>query len=233
MSREKHKHTLPVCLFAVLVATNFLLAGCGKTEVQERDGTPAPSPQPYTYTPPPSASPTPSPSPSPAPAFMPAYTFSFSMTGSNGAAPTYTASGINTDNVLKIRVNSGPASNLTVPNLYSNFTANYSCISYTISVLGRTVVTQTLSVPNGDPHFSQCPGAPQNQVIDFSDRLSPGHGPVSVQVTAARYDFYCQLWFRGWVPGDYYMYCPMRTVYQNHTVTGSLDIQVNGTTLTP
>ena len=163
-------------------------------------------------------------------AFLPAYSESFNrMTGVGGANPTYTTQAVQTDSILKVKITAGPAGNLSLPgSTYSNFTANYSCISFAVTVLGKTVTTQTLAVNGGGP---LCPGAPESQVIDFSSRLTANHPPVTVSVSGARYDFYCGLWYNGFVLGTYNMYCPLRTVYQNHTVSGMLDIQTNGTSL--
>lgn len=173
--------------------------------------------------------------------FTPAITFSFNVTGSGGAHPSFTTQPVNTDTILKIKITAGQASNLNIP-IYSNFTANYDCVSYTVTALGKSVTTQPLSA-SGE-NSALCPNAPPSEIIDFSDRLGPGHGPVTITIDRVRYDFYCKLWTRcqpelSWNPTCYYsfypatqsMYCPMRTVYRNHTVTGDLAIQVNGSTL--
>lgn len=172
--------------------------------------------------------------------FTPAITFSFSVTGSGGTSPAYVTPIINTDNILKVKISTGMSDRLSIPT-YSNFTANYNCVTYTVTALGKSVTTEPLS-PNemGSP---LCPNASDSQVIDFSDRLGPGHGPVTITVDRTRYDFYCQLWtqcqadpfsptcYYSFYPATHSMYCPLRTVYRNHTVTGNLAIQVNGSSL--
>jgi hypothetical protein len=168
--------------------------------------------------------------------FMPSYSFAFNLTGTGGTQPTWTSGEINTDNILKIRINPGAAGNLSLPSgsavPYSNFSATYGCVSYQITVNGRSVRTVTLSV-NGTGTSWMCPQAPDSQVIDFSDR-GPFFGPVKVQVTQARYDYYCQLLVMGYI-NPYYSgtYCSAQgyPVYKNHTVTGSIDVQVNGSSL--
>ncbi|MEK6704485.1 MAG: hypothetical protein AABZ06_01725 [Bdellovibrionota bacterium] len=157
------------------------------------------------------------------PDLNPPLTFSFNIKGSGG----YTTPAIDTDNVLKVRIISGPSEKISIPG-YSNFTANYGCVSYKITVAGRSTVTSILSVSGFN---GLCKESSDNQVIDFSNRLGQGHNSVEISVSEARYDFYCQLYMAGWVWGDMNMFCPLRTVYQNHTVTGSLEIQVNGTSL--
>ncbi len=220
-----------ILTFSSALPTLLLLSACGQQTTREIIQQPLSVPGPVVQVTP---TPTPSATATPTPPFDSAYTFSFSVTGANGTAPTYTTGAINTDNILVVRINAGPAGQLSVPGFYSNFTANYNCVSYNVTVGGRTVTTQTLAPQGSNSSYTasnQCPGAPSSQVINFSDRLSPGHGNMFVQVSNARYDFYCELYFQGMLSGQYNMYCPLRTVYQTHTVTGSLDIQVNGTSL--
>jgi hypothetical protein len=166
--------------------------------------------------------------------FTPAITFSFSVTGSGGALPAYTTPVINTDNILKIKITPGLSDRISIPT-YSNFTANYECVTYTVTALGKSVTTEVLCPSQ--------PDKPSSQIIDFSDRLGPGHGPVTVTVDRVRYDFYCLLWtqcqlepfnptcYYSFYPAAYSFYCPLRTTYRNHTVTGNLAIQVNGSSL--
>ena len=155
----------------------------------------------------------------------PALSYSFSLDGTGGNVTSYQTPTFNTDTILKVRITGGPAGPITVPN--SNFSMNYYCVGYTVTVLGQTVATKPLAVNGGNP--SLCPDT--QQVIDFSSRLIPGHGPVSISVTAPRYDYYCELYWNGMISGTPQMYCPLHTVYKTHTVTGQLDVQVNGTTL--
>ncbi|MFL5812324.1 MAG: hypothetical protein ACJ763_02005 [Bdellovibrionia bacterium] len=162
----------------------------------------------------------------------PAITTSFTLTGSSGSTPSYSYT-VTTDNLLKVRVNAGAATNV-IPG--SNFSATYECVSYNVTALGQTLSTGTLSVSGGN---SICPGAPTSKTLDFSSRLTAGHQSVTVKVVATGYDFYCQScltypWMFNAYPYGYYscsMYCPLKTVYQNHGVTGTMDIQVNGTSL--
>lgn len=205
-------------------AALFLLSACGTQTERTLVGQPLVVPTPVVVVTP---TPTPSPTSTSAP-FDSAYAFSFQVTG-QGA---YTTGAINTDNLLVIKVNAGPAGQISVPGLYSNFTANYNCVSYNITVGGRTVTTQTLKVPNATQSWytvDQCPNAPSSQIINFSDRASPGHGDMFVTVSNARYDFYCELFYQGLISGTANMYCPLRTAYQTHTLTGTIDVQVNGT----
>jgi len=162
----------------------------------------------------------------------PPITTSFTVTGSSGSNPSYSTT-VSTDNLLKVRVNAGAATNV-IPG--SNFSATYGCVSYNVTALGQTLSTGTLAVNGGN---AICPNAPTNKILDFSSRLTSGHQSVTITVQATGYDFYCQScvsypWLFNAYPYGYYscnMYCPLHTVYQNHGVTGSMDIQINGTSL--
>jgi hypothetical protein len=157
---------------------------------------------------------------------------SFTLTGSGGTSPTYSFT-VNTDNILKVQVTPGAATNV-IPG--SNFSATYECVSFNVTALGQTLSTGTLSVSGGN---SICPGAPTSKTLDFSSRLTSGHQAVTVTIQATGYDFYCQgcltyPWLYNAYPYGYYscsMYCPLHTVYKNHGVTGSMSIQINGTSL--
>lgn len=162
----------------------------------------------------------------------PAFTTTFTLTGSSGTSPSYSYT-VQTDNLLKVKVTAGAATNV-IPG--SNFSATYECVSYNVTAMGQTLSTGTLSVSGGN---SICPNAPTSKTLDFSSRLTSGHGDVTVKIVATGYDFYCQScltypWMFNAYPYGYYscsMYCPLKTVYQNHGVTGTMDIQVNGTSL--
>jgi hypothetical protein len=177
-----------------------------------------------------------------------AETFSFSVTGNNGTNPVYSThtSGsatdfFITDNLLRVKVTAGAASNLSLPSGYSAYTGSYGCISYTVSVKDssgntlRTQTTNTLAVNSG---AALCPSSSTSQTLDFSGVVSNGpHGGVYVTVQANSYDFYCQYWYSmyyaygsasPWI-NSYNSFCPMRAVYQTHTATGSIEVQVNGT----
>jgi len=166
--------------------------------------------------------------------FTPTYTSSFVMSGTGGTLPGAAITDIFTDTIFKVRVTAGSASNLALPagtnGGYSNFSASYSCVSYTIEALGQTRTTVPLSV-SGSSTMNLCKNSPSEQVFDFSSRLTPGHGPVSVTIKSAKYDYYCQLLLMGYIYNGYYnTYCSasLYPVYKTHTVTGNLDIQVNG-----
>ncbi|OFZ80689.1 MAG: hypothetical protein A2583_10500 [Bdellovibrionales bacterium RIFOXYD1_FULL_53_11] len=152
---------------------------------------------------------------------LPALTFSYEVTGASGVDPVDSFGNILTDNILKVKVVAGTAGQIRLSDgTYSNWSAAYQCVQYKISALGQTVTTQVLAVDGGNSYI--CPGAPSEQTIDFSSRLTSGHGAVTVTVQAYRYDSCLNY-------GYNFGGCAMHTVYYTHTVTGTLDIQTNGT----
>ena len=165
----------------------------------------------------------------------PSMSFSFSISGNGGTRPNYTATGIYTDSILRVTVRAMPGGALSLPGGgYSNYSATYQCVSYEITVGGRTVRTSPLAVTPGTSHH--CPNAPNSQTIDFSDRLGQNPGAMSVRVANPMYDTYCSYFEAGmlypyyWTQENYNRYCSpgLYTVYRNHTVSGSLDITING-----
>ncbi|NDD90882.1 hypothetical protein EBZ37_02190 [bacterium] len=170
------------------------------------------------------------------PPTAPAFNFDFQVTGEGGTSPSYTASSVDTDNLLVVRISARPAGQVSIASgQYSNFTANYGCVQYEVTALGKTMSTGILSTTPNNP---VCPGAPGYADLNFSDRLASGHNTVNVSVTKVYYDFYC-LWAK-WVNSSYYnislygaqnetYFCPLRTVYRSHVANGKMQIQVNGT----
>lgn len=165
--------------------------------------------------------------------FAPTYAEDFKITGTNGSTPSFELPQMDSDNILKVKVKPGPATVIDAPGY--GFSAEYGCVSYTIEVMGETVQTKPMSV-DGSPCYSYDPYAKEHptdteQVFDFSHRLTPGHGPITVKIKAARYDFYCKLLIAGYIHPSYYSaYCPMKAVtLGTHTVTGYVEVMVNGT----
>lgn len=173
---------------------------------------------------------------------LPPLAYSFSLTRDTAFTTV-----VNTDNQLKVRIR--PDSAGKIGGNPGNFNGTYGCISYVVEVMGQAVRTAVLNVGGG----ANCVGAPTEQVIDFSSRLSPGHGPVTIKVSAAKYDFYLAGCLRSpYTYGVYYdpyyqwslvqsscynlyyqhtIYDARPTVNAYHTVAGSIEVQVNGTSL--
>jgi hypothetical protein len=216
----------------MIALSAILLTSCGATSYKETTLNSTGSSQTPSNSVIVSPTPTPSPSPTDTSGDYPAYSSSFTLTGSSGSSPSYSYT-VSTDNLLKVKITPGAATNV-IPG--SNFSATYECVSYSVTAVGQTLSTGTLSVTGGN---SICPNAPTSKTLDFSSRLTSGHQSVTVTVKATGYDFYCQgclsyPWLYNAYPYGYYscnMYCPLHTVFQNHGVTGTMAIQVNGTSL--
>ncbi len=162
-------------------------------------------------------------------------TYPFTLGGTGSTTQTYTSPSITTDTRLRVKVIGGPATNIQIETpgryngAYSNYSASYSCITYKVTVAGQSTTTSMIRV--GENGTGLCANNPGEQVLDFSNRLQPGHGPVSITVSEPKYDYYCKLWLSGWIYGSYSNYCPLFTVYKNHRVTGSLEVEINGSSL--
>lgn len=199
----------------------------------------------------------------------PAESHSFTLTGSGGNTPSYTVSDVVTDNLLKVRIVPGAAGNLSATDgSYSNFTANYTCVSFKVTVGGYSTTTPALSVNGADCSWANESNptlaerartsgdrkilSPTSWTIDLSSRVT--RGSTSITVSEARYDFYCQQYaycmrnayynpylgrYQSTVRGcdsyligtGYSTFCPLRTAYRTHTLTGTIEVQTNGTRL--
>lgn len=167
------------------------------------------------------------------PNLLPPITSAFSLTGQGGTTPTFSMT-VSTDDLLKVKITPGAAGQISVPG-YSNFSSTYNCVSFRVKILGQTVDTGTMQVNGGN---SLCANAPTSKTLNLSNRLTAGHGDITIDVEASGYDFYCQScltmpWLYGAYPygnSSCSLYCPSHTVYRTHTVTGTVSVQVNGTT---
>lgn len=160
----------------------------------------------------------------------PALTFSYSVTGSGGKRPSYTSPEITTDSILKVRVFAESGGRVTIPG-YRNFSVHAGCVSFEVHVNGQSRRTTTLAVPGADN--TNCPNAPESQLMDFSTRVSRAvSAPVTVKIKRPQYDVYCQWYQENFFFNAHSMeslYCPMRNAFQNHSVPGRVEVQVNGT----
>ncbi|MGK5088866.1 hypothetical protein WDW86_15010 [Bdellovibrionota bacterium FG-2] len=168
--------------------------------------------------------------------FLPSATYSFTLTGAGGTHPTENLPPVVTDNILKVKVIAGSAGPISIAGgstQYSGYTATYACVSFKVTVLGKSVQSDMLSVNGGS---QVCPNAPTEQVIDFSDRLGAGHNnSVSITVSSALYDFACEWLIQNpWWPlpstyGGCNVNIPLKPLFKNHVASGSLDVQLNMT----
>ncbi len=182
----------------------------------------------------PTASSAPSPLISAATSFTPTESFSFTVTGANGTTPSWTSPTVYTDSILKIQISAGQAGQISANN-YSNFTASYGCVEYTIGVynsqgtiIGQSFSTGVLAVNGGD---ANCSGAATSWTQDLSQSvLTAGAGPVTIRILGTENDFDCLLYEQGYsglMGPDNTLYCPVRPTYQTHTVTGTVGVQTN------
>lgn len=180
--------------------------------------------------------------PTPANIGTPAESYAFTITGNGGTDPEFETPEVYTaDNLLRVKITPAGASNISLASgIYSAFSGGYGCIKYNVTVLGRTVTTQVLAVKGADNQA--CPNAPKSQIIDFSGRLTPGHGPAIVKIDQASSSTYCERvlacmqnpWASPQCKYNYPAYlqgsfCPTKTMYMNYTGTGTVEVQVNGT----
>ncbi len=166
--------------------------------------------------------------------FMPSVTYGFTLTGTGGTHPSETLPPVVTDNMLKVKIIAGAAGPISIANgstQGSGYTATYACVSYKITVGGKSIQSEMLSVNGGS---QVCPNAPSEQVIDFSDRLGGGHNnSMSITVSGALYDFACEWLIQNpWWPlpalyGGCNSNIPLKPIFKNHVVSGSLDVQIN------
>ena len=169
-----------------------------------------------------------------------AYPLTFQTVGTSTPTPS---AALRTDSLLKVKVTLDPASQNQYPvgsGTYSNFTANYSCatVSVTLQVEQNgtyqnlaTVVTNRLTAAG----TSGCSGSQADQTIDFSSYMLPGHGNVRILAQAVSSNYNClmaQQYPYNYPYGYYSSVCsvnPMQSIYQYHVVNGKLEVQVNGT----
>lgn len=139
---------------------------------------------------------------------------------SNQGVTSTSISDIVTDNKLAVTVKLGQPSN--IPN--TGYTAAYRCARINVTVANQT---QTVFVSNTGADITEsydpCSGAKKSQTVDFSSRLTTGHGAMSVAIQNVAYDN-CRLYGNVYGSG-----CFLTTVYSTHVINGTIDVHVNGT----
>lgn len=182
--------------------------------------------------------------------FYPAYSYSFSTYGQQ---PQVVSQDLTTDNLLKVKVIADAATRNQGTPVYTNFAAEYNCAQFKVILeqqVGSSwvVVSTKTTAPLKVVGTSGCTGSLDSETFDFSSYMTPGHGLVRIKVEAVKTDFYCQLFNKCLQNAQQYGYwsydcywaaqvnmssytCALKTVYQYHTVNGTMDVQTNGTTL--
>ncbi|RYZ72058.1 MAG: hypothetical protein EOP09_03765 [Proteobacteria bacterium] len=170
-----------------------------------------------------------------------------------GASPKTVTPSLTTDNLLIVRIRAKAATKNQGIVQYTNFSAQYNCATFKVTMETQSgnswvqTAEETTTSLNSDG-TTGCNGGKTYHDIDFSQYLFPGHGQVRIKVQALQSDFYCNLYqkcinyvnsYRYW-PSDCVWaaqanmstyVCPLKDVYQYHTVNGRLDLQTNGTSL--
>ncbi len=151
---------------------------------------------------------------------VPSYSYDYVLTGNTGVA---TVRGILTDSVLRVQFNPGVpqfgyrADGVTL----SGYTIGLNCYRVNVTVLGKTLTAFVSTT--GSAGVGYCAGAATSHTLDFSDRLTPGHGPVEVRVSNAQYDN-CRGYGNPYQGG-----CILQPVYNTyHRIEVLFDVFTNG-----
>lgn len=147
-----------------------------------------------------------------------------------------------TDTLLLVKVNAMAATRNEGGPVYANFTANYKCATYRVTLQmdsGNGVYSDFASVDTDRISVSStagCSGSVTSQTIDFSGYMVPGHGNFKIKVEALTSDFDCDRALSyPYYPNPYSQILatcrtnPMRSIYQYHVVNAKIQAQVNGT----
>jgi len=201
----------------ILMIAAVLFSGCGPA--YSESGQPTASTP--TATTPTTTTPVPTTTAAPASIFTPSIIQTFNMTASG----VYTVV-VNTDNLLQVQVTAQPDP-VTV--------GNYTCAQFSLQALGNTQSTGILAVNGGGLN---CSGASSTTgTIDFSTRLSPGHGPVTITISNAQTDYQytqCMTTAYGYPYPPYLqpmygcsMYYPVRSLVTDLEAAAEIQIMTN------
>jgi hypothetical protein len=189
--------------------------------------------------------------PSPLPASIPtnavpAYTSDFKIYGAKaigtaGGPSSVTLSNIQADSILKVAVVASS------PGISSGngYQAQFDCVKFSVKV-GNSTQTAFLTTTNRDG-TGVCQGARAKVTLDFSSQLTPGHGPMSIEVSDPYFDncynnnsfpngtgfaFYNQGYATGYSyygPYSFMYVCNMNQVPAYLSISGNLSVHTNGT----
>lgn len=171
-----------------------------------------------------------------------------------GESPVIVTPEVTTDNLLQVQVKAGNSGRILQNSVPSNFSAQYGCATFKVileidSGSGWVKTAEKTTSPLNAAGTSGCTGGLSSQVINFSNYLLSGEKRVRFRVEAMQTDFYCILYTKcvnaiqqngyvssdcTWMAGQTNMsqyVCPLKSIYTVHSVTGSIKMQVNGSTL--
>jgi hypothetical protein len=136
-----------------------------------------------------------------------------------------------------VKIYSGTSATVNVPG-YEQYNINFGCQDFKVQ-LNTMAPRQSPILRISSGNDGLCPasqGFSSGATTDFSNEL--GGSTNTITISNARYDAYCQIWWQQW---SYYQYsnpsywqsvysfmCPMKNVHPNHTINGTVCIQVNG-----
>lgn len=181
--------------------------------------------------------------------FFPSLSYTFGVTGISGTTPKWNSDAIpGVDTILKVRIKALSNGYVNIPG-YTNYSINPGCMEYRVGIKSATnpnavpvsITTPILETENGaspacDQYAAQANlNIKSEYVYDFSPAIVGQTGPFLVEVSNPRYDYYCQLYPHTWIWIGYWWNqlgsigsnCPLRNVYQNHLVEGSIEVQTN------
>lgn len=216
-----------LALYSLIFAA-LVVSGCGQKTVN--NGKPATAPTAFVsqpVTPAPETPTTPTTPTTPSGGGSSPLSYEINLTGGSAVFQT---TPINTDNVLRVRYEVGPAGNQLF---------DATDVRVEISVNGSTRVPKYVAdgCPSGGCEYGRPSDGPST-ILDFSGNLQPGV-PVTIRVTNAQYNWYC---YTGLYPGgipqyNYGQTCNYRLVqnpqpsigFPGHYWRGRLIVQTNAT----
>lgn len=147
---------------------------------------------------------------------LPAASADFAVIGTAANGVTV-ATGVQTDDHLRIRVTPAAAGTVVIPSGQStNQAIGYRCAKYSVTVGGVTKTTKILALVPGDTLCDQLLGvqgatAASSEILDFPQ--FSGHGDLTIKVQQVKTSTYCE-WLisgqMGIMPGSpqYYQWLP-------------------------
>ena len=149
-------------------------------------------------------------------------TITLSPTAHPGALSVYQG----TSNLLKVKVQPLSAPNMVLDG-YQQYNFPYGCLQMNVTVNGAVQTTSGsngagIKVPGAGDNDPLCKTSATYQVLDFSQEVALGGGPISVTINQGVYDNCRQS--NTWLYG-----CFMAAIFQNHVAAAKVTIQTNGT----
>lgn len=174
--------------------------------------------------------------------FEPDLSFNYDLTGVTGSNPVWRSGTLPAvDTILKVRVKAESFGYVSVPT-FGNYSVNPGCLQVRVGIKNASnpnavpvsVTTPILRAEGGNGSTCEYWANYNNQQIkdefvrDFSSAIVGQAGPWEIQIEAARYDYYCQIYpYYGYMLGPILNNCTLKNVYSNHLVGGTVEVQTN------